>query len=250
MGYVMTRKTTAQAKFGDHRGCRSRSAAADRRLRALVVLAGIGTTIACGFIAGMGESGAGQTSESVSRNAVRPGDPRSTAGLTTQGPANALDVLQRLPESLRATLLASKTLSVKDLCRVADGLVREPTVTNVDTVAHYLSKDVHRWSDRMIALYLDDPKLVKAADKNEMKKRLLQKWESDRAMAQRWLQGCGVVVRGAIGRSRPAIEREAPELLADVVSVIAIGLRKNEPDAMAAAQALARTEGDLRAFLK
>src|SRR5204863_9996846 len=103
----------------------------------------------------------------------------------------------------------------------------------------------------MITLYLNaDPKLAKAVDKGEMKKRLLQKWGSDRGMAQRWLQGCGVVVRAAIGRGRPAIEREAPEILADVVSVIATGLRKNEPDAVAAAEALARTVESLRTLPK
>ena len=102
----------------------------------------------------------------------------------------------------------------------------------------------------MIYLYLNaDPKLAKAADKNEMQKHLLQKWESDRGMAKRWLQGCGVVVRAAIGRSRPAIERETPAILSDIVSVIAVGLRKNEPDAIAAAEALARIEENLQALL-
>lgn len=103
----------------------------------------------------------------------------------------------------------------------------------------------------MIALYLDaDPKLAKAAGKSEMKERLLRKWASDRGTAQRWLKGCGVIVRAAIGRERPVIEREAPEILADVVSVIATGLRKNEPDAIAAAEALARAEESLRDSLR
>src|SRR5207344_1618191 len=121
--------------------------------------------------------------------------------------------------------------------------MQEPTLGSLDAVVRYLSKDVQRWSDRMITLYLDaDPKLVKATEKGEMKTRILHKWESDRGMAQRYLQGCGVMVRTAIGRGRPAIERDAPEILTDVVQVIAAGLRKNEPDAVAAAEALARAE--------
>ena len=69
--------------------------------------------------------------------------------------ASSLDTLQRLPEAVRVSLQATKKRSTKDMCRMAERLVREPTVTSIDTVAHYLSKDVHRWSDRMIALYLD-----------------------------------------------------------------------------------------------
>jgi hypothetical protein len=152
---------------------------------------------------------------------------------------------------VRISLQATKALSSKDVCRIAQGLVQEPAVASLDTIAHYLSSDVHRWSDRMITLYLNaDPKLTKAADKDEMKKRLLHKWESDRGMVQRWVQGCGVVVRAAIGRGRPVIEREVPGLMADVVSVIATGLRKNELAAIAAAEALTRAEETLRASLK
>jgi uncharacterized protein (DUF58 family) len=165
--------------------------------------------------------------------------------------ASGLDTLQRLPEALRATLQGTWTLSSKEVCRVAEDLLQGPAVASIDAIAHYLSKDVHRWSDRMITLYLDaDPKSAKAADKGEMRERLLRKWERDRAMAQRWLRGCGVAVRVAIDRGRPVIEREAADILSDVVSAFATGPRKNEPDAIAAAEALARAEEKLRVSLK
>jgi hypothetical protein len=245
----MTSEPTAHAKSAGNHTRGNQSAAARRKLRALLVVMGIG--VAGSVIAGMGEGGAGLASDREPGNGVRSSDLRGPAGLHRQSAASTLDTLERLPQSLRATLQAAKALSSKDLCRVADSLVREPNLGNVDMVAQYLSKDVHRWSDRMVTLYLDaDPKLARATDKGEMRKRLLQRWESDRKMVQQWLQGCRIMVRAAIGRSRAAIEREAPEILADVVSVIAIGLRKNEPDAFAAARALARTEEDLRVFLK
>jgi len=244
----MTRRPTADVKLPDDHGLKSRSAVVDRALRAMLALTGIG--IACGFVAGLGAYGLGHASESAGRLPGKTGDLRPVAG-QPQRVASTLDTLQRLPDSLRTSLQATKTRSSKDVCRMAERLVREPTVASIDTVAHYLSKDVHRWSDRMIALYLDaDPKLAKAADKGEMKQRLLHKWASDRGNAQRWLKGCGVMVRAAIGRGRPVIEREAPEILADVVSVITTGLRKNEPDAIAAAEALARAEESLRDSLR
>jgi hypothetical protein len=206
--------------------------------------------IACGLVASLSANDPGHASGSANRNPENVRDPRPTALRQPALAASTLDVLQRFPESLRASLQAIKSLSSKDACRVAENLLREPAVARIDAIAHYLSKDVHRWSDRMIYLYLNaDPKLAKAADKNEMQKHLLQKWESDRGMAKRWLQGCGVVVRAAIGRSRPAIERETPAILSDIVSVIAVGLRKNEPDAIAAAEALARIEENLQALL-
>ena len=84
----------------------------------------------------------------------------------------------------------TRTLSPKEVCRIAEGLLQEPAVAGIDAIAHYLSKDVHRWSDRMITLYLNaEPKSAKATDKREMRERVLRKWESDRAMAQRWLPG-------------------------------------------------------------
>ena len=244
----MTRDPTAYAKLPDDHRLGSRSAVVDRALRAILALMGIG--IAYGCVASLGASGLEHASENASRLPEMARDRRPVAPSQPLRVASALDTLQRVPESVRTTLQATKTLSSKDLCRIAERLVQEPTVANLDTIAHYLSKDVRRWSDRMITLYLNaDPKLAKAADKGEMKERLLHKWESDRGMAQRWLQGCGLVARAAIGRGRPIIEREAPEILTDIVSVIAIGLRKNEPDAIAAAGALARAEENLRASL-
>jgi hypothetical protein len=234
----MSREPTMPGKLPDGRELSNKSVAGEGSMRATLMALAIGT--AFGLVASLAANGRGHASESA-------GNPRIVARLAS----SRLDTLQRLPESIRTSLQATKTLSAKDACRIAESLVREPAVTHIDTIAQYLSKDVHRWTDRMITLYLgDDPKAVKAADRNEMKKRLLQKWESDRGLVQRWLQGCGVVVRAAIGRGRPAIEREAPDVLADIVSVIAAGLRKNEPDAIAAAEALARAEETLRASLK
>jgi len=234
----MSRDPTMRGKLRDGRESSNRSMAGEGSVRATLVVLAIGT--AFGLIVSLGANGRGHASEST-------GNPRSVARLAS----SRLDTLQGLPESIRTSLQATKTLSAKDACRIAEGLVREPAVTNIDTIAQYLSKDVHRWTDRMITLYLGtDPKVIKSTDKNEMKKRLAQKWESDRGIAQRWLQGCGVVMRAAIGRSRPAIERDAPDILADIVSVIATGLRKNEPDAIAAAEALARTVESLRILPK
>jgi hypothetical protein len=214
-------------------------------VRASLVVLAIGT--AFGLIASLSANGRGHAAESTSNSYEKSRDSRTVARLAS----SRLNTLQQLPQSIRTSLQAAKTLSAREACRIAEGLVREPTVTNIDTIAQYLAKDVHRWTDRMIALYLGtDPKTIKSTDKNEMKKRLAQKWESDRGMAQRWLQGCGVVVRAAIGRSRPAIERDAPDILADIVSVIAAGLRKSEPDAIAAAEALARTVESLRTLPK
>jgi hypothetical protein len=45
-----------------------------------------------------------------------------------------------------------------------------------------------------------------------------------------------VAVRIAIGRGRPVIEREAADILSDVVSAIATGLRKNDAAALAASK--------------
>ena len=237
------------AKVSDDHGLKNQPAVADRAPRTIMPLLVLG--IACGLVASLIANGLGHASESGARLSEKVRDQRSGAPVQSPRPASVLDSLQRLPESVRTSLQASKTLSPKDVCRIAEGLMREPTVGGLDTIARYLSKDVHRWSDRMITLYLSaDPKVVRATDKGEMKTRLLHKWESDRGMAQRLLQGCGVVVRTAIGRGRPVIEREAPEILADIVSVIAAGLRKNEPDAIAAAEALARAEETLRISLK
>jgi hypothetical protein len=245
----MAREPAAYAKLPDDHGLKNRSPVVDRALRAILALMGIG--IAYGFVASLGADGLGHASESAGRLPERTRDRHPVAPVQPPRVASTLDTLQRLPESVRTSLQATKTLSSKDVCRIAERLVQEPTVASIDTIAHYLSKDVRRWSDRMITLYLKaDPSLAKAADKGEMKKRLLHKWESDRGMARRWLQGCGFVARAAIGRGRLVIEREAPEILADVVSVIATGLRKNEPDAIAAAEALARAEENLRASLK
>ena len=242
----MTRKPTAQVDQFHECGTRQRSVFANWPLRTILALTSVG--IAYAAVVGLGANGPGHASERVGRNFEQPRDP---AAIAQARPSVTLDTLQRLPDSLRTTLQATKALSVKDACRAAETLVAEPAAASIDTIAQYLSKDVHRWSDRMINLYLDtDPKQAKATDKGEMKKRLLQKWEADRAMVHRWLRGCGIVVRTAIGRSRPVIEREAPEVLADIVSAIAIGWRKKEPDAIAAAEALTRTEESLRALLR
>jgi hypothetical protein len=43
------------------------------------------------------------------------------------------------------------------------GKFRRVAVASIDTIALNLSKNVHRWSDRMVTLYLNgNPKLVKA----------------------------------------------------------------------------------------
>jgi hypothetical protein len=222
----------------DDGGLKNRSAVKGPALRTTLTLVGIG--IVCSFAVSLGANGPGHAWDRGSNR--QPGAPDQL-----QRVASGLDTIQRLPKALRATLQGTRTLSPKEVCRVAEGLLQEPAVTSIDAIAHYLSKNVHRWSDRMITLYLNaDPKSAKATDKGEMRERVLRKWESDRAMAQRWLRGCGVAVRIAIGRGRPVIEREAADILSDVVSAIATGLRKNEPDAIAAAEALARAEEKLR----
>ena len=211
----------------------------------------MGLAIACGIVASFGVDGAGGASQSTGGLPELGRGRRLVVLIQHARVASTLDTLQRLPESVRASLRASRTLAPRDLCRIAKGLVQEPATSSIDMVAHYLSKDVQRWSDRMITLYLNaDPRSAKAADKGEMKKRILQKWESDRGTARRWLQGCGVIARASIGRGLPVIEREGPDVLADIVSVIVIGLRKNEPDAIAAAEALVRAEEVLRTSLK
>jgi len=243
----MTREPRAYVKLPDDHKLKNRLTVMPRTHRAILVLMGIG--IAYSFVASS-EANLRRASESTGRFPEKFRDQHAVA-VQPQSVASNLDALQRLPESLRVSLQATKTRSSKDVCRIAERLVREPTVARIDTIAHYLSKDVHRWSDRMIALYLNaDPSLAKAADKGEMKERLLHKWETDRGIVQRWLQGCGVLVRAAIGRGRPIIEREAPEILADIISVIATGVRKNEPDAIAAAEALARAGESIRDSLK
>jgi hypothetical protein len=245
----MTREPTAHVKLPEDDGLKSRSTVVDRTRCSLPALVRIG--IACGLVASLGVDGLGHASQSAGRFSELGRDRRPAGPNQLLRVASTLDTLQRLPESVRTSLRATRTLSPKDLCRIAEKLVQEPTTTSIDMVAHYLSKDVHRWSDRMITLYLNaDPGLAKATDKGEMKKRILQKWESDRGTARRWLQGCGVIARASIGRGLPIIEREGPEILADVVSVIAIGLRKHEPDAIAAAEALVRAEEALRTSLR
>jgi hypothetical protein len=245
----MTREPTGHAKLPEADGLKNRSAVADGTRRTIAALVRIG--IACGLVASLGADGVGNPSQSADRLAELGRDRRPVGPTQQLRVAGTLDTLQRLPESVRASLRATRALPPKDLCRIAERLVQEPTTSSIDMVALYLSKDVHRWSDRMITLYLNaDPGLAKATDKGEMKKRILQKWESDRGLARRWLQGCGVIARASIGRGLPIIEREGPEILADVVSVIAIGLRRNEPDAIAAAEALVRTEEALRASLR
>jgi hypothetical protein len=245
----MTREPTAHASLAQGTGSKSKSTVVDRTRRTLPALVGVG--IACGLVASLGMDGSGHASQSVGKLAELGRDRRAAGANQQQRVASALDTLQRLPEAVRASLRATKTLASKDVCRIAEKLVLDQATSSIDMVANYLSKDVHRWSDRMITLYLNaDPRLAKATDKDEMRKRILQKWESDRGIARRWLQGCGIIARATIGRGLPIIEREGPGLLADVVSVIAIGLRKNEPDAIAAAEALVRAEEALRTSLK
>ena len=244
----MTRTPTAHAKPPEVDGLKNGPAVVDRTRRTIPPLVRIG--IACGLVASLGVAGLGNASQSAGTLAELGRDRRPVAPQQA-GVASTLDTLQRLPESVRTSLRNTRTLLPKDLCRIADRLVQEPTTSSIDTVAHYLSKDVHRWSDRMITLYLNtDPRLAKATDKDEMKKRILQKWESDRGAARRWLQGCGVIARASVSRGLPIIEREGPEILADIISVIAIGLRKHEPDAIAAAAGLVRTEEVLRTSLR
>ena len=235
----MTREPTAYGRC--LHGFKNRSVVTRRMRPAILALTGLG--IAGTFAASFGADHQRHASEGAGSLQAGVGQPVRVA--------SSLDTLQRLPEAVRVSLQATQKRSSKDLCRIAERLVREPAVTSIDAIALYLSKDVHRWSDRMITLYLDtDPKLAKGADKGDMKARLLHKWESDRGLVQRWLQGCGVVARATIGRGRIIIEREAPEILADVVSAIAIGIGKNEPDAIAAAEALRRAEEGLRASLR
>ncbi len=171
----MTREPTRYAKVPDDHGSKNKAAVVDHAPRAVLAL--LGTGIAWGVVASLGANGLGHASESGSRLSEKT---RSGAPVQSPRPASVLDTLQRLPESVRTSLQASKTLSSKDVCRIAEGLMREPTVGSLDTIARNLSKDVQRWSDRMISLYLSaDPKLVKATDKGEMKMRLLHKWEPD-----------------------------------------------------------------------
>lgn len=245
----MTRERAAPQRPVQEDGTRNRSAAAERARRAIPALVGIG--VACSAVVSLGVDGAGGAAQSAGRPAELGRDWRLVMPTQHIRVASTLETLQRLPEAVRASLRAGRTLAARDLCRIAEGFVQEPATSSIDMVAHYLSKDVQRWSDRMITLYLNaDPRSAKATDKGEMRKRILQKWESDRGMARRWLQGCGVIARASIGRGLPVIEREAPDILTDVVSVIAIGVRKNEPDAIAAAEALLRTEAALRTSLK
>ena len=193
----MTRELTVHAKLPEDDGLRSRSTVVDRTRRTLPALVRIG--FACGLVASLSIDGLGHASQSAGRLAELGRDRRPVGPNQQLRVASTLDTLQRLPESVRTSLRATRTLAPKDLCRIAERLVQEPTTSSIDMVAHYLSKDVHRWSDRMITLYLNaDPGLAKSTDKGEMKKRILQKWESDRRMAQRWLQGCGIIARASI----------------------------------------------------
>src|SRR5262245_15160342 len=222
----------------DH--CRQRKSSSAIVERVLWTVVGLG--VAYGIFASLaGHSG--QASESGKRQELQPARPLRVA--------STVDALQHLPASMRSSLQAMRTLPAKEVCRIGEKLTEGPVVESLDTIARYLSKDVHRWSDRMISLYLStDPKLAKAADPADMEKRLLSKWESERGYARRWLQSCGLAVRATIMRGRPVIEREAPEILADVVAAIATGVQKNEADAVAAAEALAQAEENLRVSLK
>jgi hypothetical protein len=165
---------------------------------------------------------------------------------------DALSMLRRAPEVLDASFQATATLSSKEVCRIAEGFVKEPpTIESIDTIAHYLSKDVHGWSDLMIERFLKtEPVSAKAKDKSELKETFLQKWQNNRAKVQRWLEGCGVVVTALIARGRGQFERESSQIFTDVVSFIAAGVRKHDPDAFAAAEALARAETSLMVLLK
>jgi len=202
----------------------------------------VGLGVAYGFFASLaGHSG--HASESANREELQPARPLRVA--------STVDALQRLSASMRSSLQAMRTLPAKEVCRIGEKLTEGPVVESLDTIARYLSKDVRRWSDRMISLYLStDPRLAKAADPVDMERQLLRKWESERGYARRWLQSCGIAVRATIVRGRPVIEREAPEILADVVAAIATGVQRNEPDAVAAAAELAQAEENLRVSLK
>ena len=153
----------------------NKSAVVNRTRRTISVLVQIG--IACGFVASTSADGAGNASQNAGRFAELGRDRRLAVPVQYVRVASTLDTLQRLPETVRNSLRATRTLPPKDLCRIAERLVQEPTASSIDMIAHYLSKDVHRWSDRMITLYLNaDPRSTKATDKSEMKTRILHKW--------------------------------------------------------------------------
>jgi hypothetical protein len=165
--------------------------------------------------------------------------------------ASALSILDILPASLRDRFRSAESLSSRQMCRVAEGLVRAPDIESLDIVARYLAKDVHGWSDHMFWRLLRwDPDDAKSKSKSELQEWYLEQWASDREWVQRWLQGCGVMVTLAINRGRGHIGEEGPMLLADIVGVIAAGVRRNDPDAIAAAEALSRAEQKLTSLLK
>jgi hypothetical protein len=163
----------------------------------------------------------------------------------------ALATLQRVPGVLRDSFQATASLSSKEVCQIAQGMVKAPSMESIDRIAQYLSKDVHGWSDLMITRLLkSEPAAVKGKDKEDLREDFLHKWENDRVKVQKWLQGCGVVVSTLIGRARGKIERDSSEVFEDIVAVITKGVRSKDPDAIVAAEALAQAEENLKILLK
>src|SRR5262245_52245498 len=84
--------------------------------------------------------------------------------------AVALSTLDLLPDALRDRFRDVGNLSSRQVCRVAEDLVRKPDIEAFDTVAHYLAKDVHAWSDRMIGWLLrSDPDDAREKNKSDLR---------------------------------------------------------------------------------
>jgi hypothetical protein len=164
---------------------------------------------------------------------------------------DALTTLRRAPTVLEDSFKTTASFSSKQLCHIAEGLVQKPTLERIDAIANYLSKDVHGWSDLMIERFLkSEPKAVKGMSKADLKATFLQKWQNNREKAQHWLEGCGVVVTALIAHGRSKFEHDSAQLLTDIASFIADGVSKQDPEAIAAAEALGHAEDHLKLLLK
>lgn len=162
----------------------------------------------------------------------------------------ALATLQRAPGAMRDSLQATAALSSRQVCHVANGMVSGTPIEHIDSIATFLAKDVHGWSDLMLAKLLKSDRLqVKFKSKAELREQVLRKWDADRGKAQKWLAGCGVMVSALIAGTRGKFERESSGVFDDIVAVIATGVRNRDPDAVRAAEALAGAEKSLKLLL-
>jgi hypothetical protein len=156
-----------------------------------------------------------------------------------------------VPGVLRNSFNATAAMSSKEVCQIASGMVNAPSIEGIDKIAYYLSKDVHGWSDLMITRLLKvEPLAIKTISKADLRESFLKKWERDREKVQKWLEGCGIVVRTLISRARGKFERESSEVFSHIVTVIEDGVRRRDPDAIVAAEELARAEQHLKILIK